>query len=673
MTLFRMRRRGSWVAPRPALVHGDAQRVVGLGPTGEPLPGASFPALTGASRRFVRGAAALHHDEGGASLVFAAITLFSLALASFMVFQVGMVSSERLQIQGAADAAAYSAAVVEANSLDSIGQLNDSMSYVHYTLLRYTVDQIVYGTLAQFRTHHTAARRENGSLFSQPTPLAVPPMGQAAPGDPSESGGSIENQPGPTFVPLGDANDWNERISRVKRLGGLDGQETDGLRRSGESMIQQAAKWELDLHTAARIIMNTTPRLCREVALEVADKNGATRIAFSSDLEKAFTTSGDGAGFGQNDGGTDPVEGTASEQLYLRYQKLRTLAVDAGQRYDYPSWFEEAKGKSGNGYSTVRLCWNVNDWAHGQGRFEHEDFPQYSSGAPSGHWSAAHTHYWLPSPDFILTPQQPHGGISPRGQERPTAGGKGGSHGPPMDDDPDVHMKALETQGLDPFANDMAHHAYIVCPTCAARKYDPQSRWTEVKKVQQDVTTYADPSNLELKFQGGFPKPLVLRDAALRSGITVAAWRESTGIGEILPGNEWGLVAVASAQVGLLDREGKVQSLSQLTADRATYTGSLELQLKNDDKFRNLCYSIDPEKGVRFGARLVPIARDLTHHPNLASGGAVDELIGSSGTRWWVTSTSDTPTGSAAPGPMAKLKEWVKVDSPQALKEALWH
>lgn len=635
---------------------------------------ASLRAMTGASQRFARGAATLHHDEGGASLVFAAITLFSLALASFMVFQVGMVSSERLQIQSAADAAAYSAAVVEANSLDSIGQLNDSMSYVHYTLLRYTVDQIVYGTLAQFRTHHTAARRENGSLFSQPTMTAVPPFGRAAQADPSESGGSIENQPGPTFVPLGDANDWNERIGRVKRLGGLDGQETDGLRRSGESMIQQAAKWELDLHTAARIILNTTPRLCREVALEVADKNGATHLAFSSDLEKAWTTSGDGAGFAQNDGGTDPVEGTASEQLYLRYQKLRTLAVDDGQRYDYPSWFEEAKGKSGSGYSSVRLCWNVNDWAHGQGRSFHLDFPEFMMGAPAGHWCCAHKHSYIDMNTYEVKSEE-HGGISPRGQEKMTnGGGKGGGHQMPDDDDPILHQKAMEGF-IDPFLPYDPHHAEITCPTCAARKHDPQSMWTEVKKTQQDVGTYApgEEPNLELKFEGGFPKPLVLRDAALRSGITVAAWRESTGIGEILPGSEWGLVAVASAQVGLLDGEGKVQSLSQLTADRATYTGNLQLQLKNDDKFRNLCYSVDPEKGVRFGARLVPIARDLTHHPNLASGGAVDELIGSSGSRWWVTSTSDTPTGSAAPGPMAKLKEWVKVDSPQALKEALWH
>jgi len=72
------------------------------------------------ARAFLRGELRrLHSDESGSSLVFAAITFFGLAMSTLMVYQLGMISADRVRIQNAADAAAYSGAVVEANDIRS--------------------------------------------------------------------------------------------------------------------------------------------------------------------------------------------------------------------------------------------------------------------------------------------------------------------------------------------------------------------------------------------------------------------------------------------------------------------------------------------------------------------------------------------------------------------------
>ena len=67
-----------------------------------------------------------------------------------MLSAVGMNSGDHIQLQGAADAAAYSGALVEAESLESIAFLNDGMAFVYYAECRYTIDAIVYATLHAF-------------------------------------------------------------------------------------------------------------------------------------------------------------------------------------------------------------------------------------------------------------------------------------------------------------------------------------------------------------------------------------------------------------------------------------------------------------------------------------------------------------------------------------------
>jgi hypothetical protein len=87
----------------------------------------------------------------------------------------------------------------------------------------------------------------------------------------------------------------------------------------------------------------------------------------------------------------------------------------------------------------------------------------------------------------------------------------------------------------------------------------------------------------------------------------------------------------------------------------------------NDRDYRNLFYSDDPSLGVRFGARLVPIAWKNTTHPSLTFNSLKDLLDGS---RWY--DVSNATTAVAAPLGLAKLKDVVQVDSQPAL-EAFWH
>jgi hypothetical protein len=150
--------------------------------------------------------------------------------------------------------------------------------------------------------------------------------------------------------------------------------------------------------------------------------------------------------------------------------------------------------------------------------------------------------------------------------------------------------------------------------------------------------------------------------------VTVVAWRRGSGVGDILPASEWGIVGVATAQVGITDQDGRVLALSQVTADQATFAQGKTLRLRDDPDYKNLNFSTDEKRGVRFGARLVPIARELSHHPDLWGREAVAELF--DGGRWVVARSGEQ---GEMPAELRELRKWVVVDNPQALQEALWH
>lgn len=618
--------------------------------------------------RFGRGARRLHDDEEGAAMIFAVITLFSLALAIFMVFQVGMVTTDRMQIQTAADAAAYSGAQVEANAINSIGQLNDGMTYVHYATLRYVLDNIVYGTLNAFRTHPQWLRQNDRTRLLSQNPM------QAVSGMPTEFGAGIENKPAPDWVMLGDAAEWRKRWGAVER--------------NGRRAVEEGKRWLQELDAAAHLILQKTPEMVREKAAEVAFLNGASHVAISTDLEEAFKANEDGrdeAGFIDGKGEGDKV----ASSLAFRYE-TRKLKVDGGQarKLSEISWFDPLAGKSRSpGYSQVRVCWNVNDWAHRSNQEQHAD-PQLSSTwmrSPNGHWHCRHEHRWIDMNTYTLM-QVPHGGLMGFGssvREAPTtSGGFGGGHMFPQDDDPQLHLYAQEgaAQGIDQLGME-PHHATVYCPTCMSADSNDvrNAQYSQVKKTQEraDARRLA----LTLSFDSSPPRPLQIAQPLLRSGVTVAAWRESHGIGDLLPKSEWGMIALAAAQIGLMDDQGRVFALESITSgQRASYGpgGEVPLDRLNEAPYRNLFYSHDDSKhpGLRFGARLVPLRREESHHPKLQRDGAVDELLKGGG-RWWTTSNPRSPAPSnmtqEAPPSLGALRQWVKFDDFRRVQETLWH
>ena len=593
----------------------------------------------------------LNADEEGASMIFAAMTFLALTFSVMFVYQIGMVSTDRILMQNAADAGAYSGALVEANSLNTIAQLNDGMAYLHYNILRYVVDSIVIETLRTYERHDRYVRQrplmERFWTEGQGDPSIVLSLADPQGLKPDDSYGlQAENRPAPPWVMLGDPQEWTARTRHVARF---------------RQLIDDGKLWLQDLQSVQRLIVAVTPRLVRDTAVGVACNNGATHVAVSGDLERAFTISPQPGGTNP-DYGFEPMKAAGgnglANQTWQRYalRKMEELD-DRGQRVhrEFPAWFDATNGRSqpagpgfphsGNyeGYFQIRLCWNKNDWAH-RDRPESHAPPLYAaappvqqSEAPNGHWHCRHAH-------LISTPAGPqvvsHGGVS-MGRELMTMSGlTGGGH---PQDDPELHGLATDPSGAN-----TQHHAFVRCPTCAgAAPAQPGSRWTDVRKSIADA---GDQPGTKLVIDQQFPRPLLPRGPLMRSGVTVVAWREGHGVGEVFPKSPWGMLAVATAQVGLLDGQGRVRLLTQLAQDNrgATYQGST-IPLADPLHPAAFFYSSaasDPNQsyGMRFGARLVPVAGHVERpgmtgeplspwHPSLADSG-LDAMLGPSRKRW---------------------------------------
>ena len=559
----------------------------------------------------------VHGDEEGSTIVFAAITLFTLALSILFVFQMSLVSADRLQIQAAADAAAYSGAQVEANSLNSIGQINDGIAYVNYILLRYMVDTVVYvGTLQQYEMWTTPATGQYGYVL----------MGER------EGRARVQHA----------ENQLNQKF-------------------------QDGARWLVDMHNAARIVMASTPQMVEKTALSIAGTNGATHLAISDDVRKAFRV-GDSGGMGFTENAYTSDRNAFTPALYTRYEKVGVPQITNAtnnrsqtEKQELPSsgWFDKRTGRITSEYSQVRICWNQKDWDHygNSGGSPHVGSPyaQFGMNSPNAHWHYEHPHFDVGP--YGLIPLGPHE-IGHR------------------NDDP-MHNQAKDALAADP------HHAVYPCPTCMnyqganPRPNGGRSLYAEVKVSSRRVQGLVNSLNRLFR---QLPKhSLALSEDGLRSGITVVAYRPGNGLGDIFPASPWGMMAVATAQVGYQTDRG-VLGLKSMQSGTATYDngdGQSETvpywtQNASDPNHRNLFYDAQPSSsqrsgfgGVRFGARLVPISRELSWNTQ-NTGTGLDQTL---------NRFRPTPNSGGAQAPrqeVGQLKAFVRVDSQQAL-EAFWH
>ena len=103
-----------------------------------------------AKRRFLD----LGREEKGAALVITLAMFFLMYLACCGVFAVSTAVKERIHLQNAADAAAYSAAVVQADTLSRIATINRAMAWTYVQMTRRQMDYIVLRWLRHTVEHY---------------------------------------------------------------------------------------------------------------------------------------------------------------------------------------------------------------------------------------------------------------------------------------------------------------------------------------------------------------------------------------------------------------------------------------------------------------------------------------------------------------------------------------
>ena len=98
-------------------------------------------------KRMIRGAnkfcVRLWRDESGVVLAITVVIFLTLFMIASGVYAIGEVVRERIEIQNAADSAAYSAAVVQADAISRIAAINRAMAWTYGQMVRMELDYVV--------------------------------------------------------------------------------------------------------------------------------------------------------------------------------------------------------------------------------------------------------------------------------------------------------------------------------------------------------------------------------------------------------------------------------------------------------------------------------------------------------------------------------------------------
>ena len=111
----------------------------------------------------------LGRDEDGAALVVTLAVFMFMWLVCAGVFAVGTAVKTRIHLQNACDAAAYSAAVVQADTLSRIATINRAMSWTYVQMTRRQMDYIVYKWLRHTVHHYENDRRTAKEWYNRGT------------------------------------------------------------------------------------------------------------------------------------------------------------------------------------------------------------------------------------------------------------------------------------------------------------------------------------------------------------------------------------------------------------------------------------------------------------------------------------------------------------------------
>lgn len=96
-----------------------------------------------------RKAAELAGDESGVAFAFTVTAALVIFLFGFSVYAIGETVRERMELQNAADAAAYSGALVQADTISRVAVINKAMAWNYVMMTRRQMDHIVDSWLSR--------------------------------------------------------------------------------------------------------------------------------------------------------------------------------------------------------------------------------------------------------------------------------------------------------------------------------------------------------------------------------------------------------------------------------------------------------------------------------------------------------------------------------------------
>jgi hypothetical protein len=556
-------------------------------------------------RRFSEFLVQCRDEEEGGSMVIGAITMFTLVVFITLILNTGLLSGDKLAMQNSADAAAYSGAIVGANSLNSVASINDGMALIYYSLMRYNIDMITFGVLKELDVHHQLAMFHPKGYYSKA-------LGQAQPWILKSVNPKIESRSiYPEFVDDQGTVIPSSRFPERYKL----------VRKTAEKMIPNGLKWLETLAETERMIARATPRLMKEVIFNVAKANGAERVAIFPPLDDDFFLGGKNSLLKVSDLRRDIIGVPGGAKFLLAFtERYQTRQVLYPNPTEMPKeWYSPLHGRSkiGEGFYQVRICWNMQDIRHGyKKRPDHSRSPlmgPFVKGGPNGHWHGSHDH-------LIVDP------FTPEVKEESHYGG----HGNDLTDiatylpgvDPRVHILAVDK--LTRF--DWAHHEVVTCPTCFATDSTSPLDYPDVRVTERfvnedygnlDLPPHTVPRSLrelyspvESRNKIASRQPLVLTENILNHGINVAVHRKSRRnlLGGLFPIPGWGQIGTASARIGLyIDGGNSPVKKIDIKGDRrggSTWLRDLKNSALGPEKIDENNYLSEE---TYFSARLAPI------------------------------------------------------------------
>ena len=240
-------------------------------------------------RRLLQQLRLLKRDESGQSLVFGVMTIFIVMFFAAMILAVGEVTARRVQMQFAADSAAYSSALVEAECANAIALLNTSMAQVRARALRYVADVNAFGVLAELRDKVLGMEQERSeALDGEITALQNQLNQETDPARRQELQSVIDDlrrslDAMPSFLagpaaPLPASVPDSQRVIDIVGVNRADLKYAEAYQMA-EEWVPAAREWLQEMSRLEYTIAILAPGLAAQTAYRTARENGAEYVS----------------------------------------------------------------------------------------------------------------------------------------------------------------------------------------------------------------------------------------------------------------------------------------------------------------------------------------------------------------------------------------------------------